>query len=77
LIALSHEYRTQVPFPTGNGELFSSQYRTWGLQVEVRLLSATLSYQFRNFMNEEFVQVPGFAMPRPTNFYGVRWEFWN
>lgn len=77
LIALTHEYRTQVPFLAGNGELLASQYRTWGLQVEVRLLSATLSYQFRNFMNEEFMQVPGFAMPRPTNFYGVRWEFWN
>jgi hypothetical protein len=77
LIALTHDYRTQVPFPSGTTELLSSQYRTWGLQVEVRLLSATLSYQLRNFMNEEYSQVPGFVMPRPINFYGVRWEFWN
>lgn len=78
LAAVTHEYRTQVPFPTSGAlPLESSQYRTWGFQLEIRLLTATLSYQFRNFMNEEYEQVPGFAMPRPLNYYGVRWHFFN
>lgn len=78
LAAVTHEYRTQVPFPTtGALALESSQYRAWGFQLEIRLLTATLSYQFRNFMNEEYQQVPGYWMPRPLNYYGVRWHFFN
>lgn len=78
LLAVTHEYRTQALFPTtGLGPLESSQYRTWGLLLEVRLLTATLTYQYRNFMDEEYQQVPGFFMPRPLNYYGVRWNFFN
>lgn len=77
LIAFTHEYRTQAPFPIAAGFVEPSQFRTWGLLLEVRLLTATLTYQYRNFMNEEFQMVPGFPMPRPINYYGVRWNFAN
>lgn len=78
LLAVTHEYRTQALFPTTGPEpLSSSQYRTWGLLLEIRLLTATLTYQYRNFMDEQYQQVPGFFMPRPLNYYGVRWNFFN
>lgn len=78
LLAVTHEYRTQALFPTSGPEpMESSQYRSWGLLLEIRLLTATLTYQFRNFMDAQYEQVPGFLMPRPINYYGVRWNFFN
>jgi hypothetical protein len=78
LAALTHEYRTAAYFPLASGELLaSSQYRSWNFLLEIRLLAATLSYQFRNLLNEQYTQVPGFRMPRPVQFYGVRWDFFN
>lgn len=77
LFAVSHEYRTQAYFPLGDEILASSQYRTIGAQLEIRLLQATLTYQFRNVLNEIHQQVPGYFMHRPVQFYGVRWYFFN
>lgn len=78
LLAITHEYRSPALFPTSSGDTFSTQhYRTWGLLLEIRLLTATLTYQYRNFMDERYQQVPGFNMPRPINFYGIRWNFFN
>lgn len=77
LFAVSHEYRTQAAFPWLEETLQSSQYRTLGFILEIRLLQATISYQFRNFLNEEYAQVPGFLNPRPVQVYGVRWNFFN
>ena len=78
LAAITHEYRSQALFPVSPTEILrSSQYRTWNFLLEVRLLSATLSYQYRNFFLSDYSQVPGFRMPRPVNFYGIRWNFYN
>jgi hypothetical protein len=77
LAAITHEYRTAAYFPIEDEQLRSSQYRTLGFLLEIRLLTATLSYQFRNLLNEQYTQLPGFQMPRPVQFYGVRWEFFN
>jgi hypothetical protein len=78
LAAITHEYRSYAFFPTSETELLrSSQYRTWGLLLEIRLLNATLTYQFRNFLLSDYTQVPGFRMPRPVNFYGIRWNFYD
>ena len=66
-------------FPT-NGVppiLAASGYRTISTLLEIRILSATVSWQFRNLLGEPYAQVPTFRMPRQTNFYGVRWEFYN
>lgn len=77
LAAVTHEYRSQAYFPTRNGLMEASQYRTINAQLEIRLLQATLSYQFRNLLNEQYQQVPGFYMHRPVQYYGVRWYFFN
>lgn len=77
LASVTHEYRTGAFFPIADERLQSSQYRVWSAQLEIRLLQATLHYQFRNFMNAEYQQVPGFFMHRPVQFYGVRWYFFN
>jgi len=77
LAAVTHEYRTQAYFLTGDGRVAASQYRTINAQLEIRLLQATLSYQFRNLLNEQYQQVPGYFMHRPVQYYGVRWYFFN
>ncbi len=77
LASVTHEYRTQAYFLTADGQLATSQYRTINAQLEIRLLQATLSYQFRNLLNEQYQQVPGFFMHRPVQYYGVRWYFFN
>jgi hypothetical protein len=45
--------------------------------IEIRILQAVLTYQYRNLLVEQFVTVPRYQMPRQTQFYGVRWDFWN
>ena len=40
-------------------------------------LVAVLSWQFRNVMGDRYEYLLGFQLPRQTQFYGVRWEFWN
>lgn len=77
--ALTHEYRGRALFPMAAPALplETPVYRTWGFLLEVRILRAVLSYQFRNVFGLQYQQVPGFMMPRQTNYYGVRWEFVN
>jgi hypothetical protein len=73
-----HEYRSSVRYPFLRGDqsvLTDPGYRTISTLLEIRILSATISWQFRNLLGERYTQVPGFAMPRQTNFYGVRWSF--
>src|SRR4030095_1384752 len=61
LLAVTHDYRSQALFPTADGLLESSQYRMWSAELEIRLLTATISFQYRNFLGAEFQQVPGFT----------------
>jgi hypothetical protein len=79
LFSAVHEYRSGVLFPVnGVPALVSAPgYRTVSTLLEIRILSATVSWQFRNIVGERYSQVPFFIMPRQTNFYGVRWEFYN
>ncbi len=79
LAAVTHEYRSRTFFPVAAPGIPESSdvYRTWGLLLEVRILRAVLSYQFRNILGYPYEQVPGYLMPRQTNFYGVRWGFVN
>lgn len=81
LASLQHEYRSSVHFPViAAGELTSirvSDARSLSFLLEIRVVSAVLSYQFRNLLGQPYQTIPGFLMPRQTQFYGVRWEFWN
>jgi TonB-dependent receptor-like protein len=75
--SVMHEYRTAALFPRGDEVVKSSQYRTIGTLLEIRLLDAVLFYQFRNLLGDIYEQVPGLIMPRQAQLYGVRWEFYN
>lgn len=77
LLAVTHDYRSQVLFPTATGVVESPQYRLWSAELELRLLTATISFQYRNFLGAEYQQVPGFRMPSITSIYGIRWTFLN
>ena len=77
LLAVTHDYRSEALFPAANGLVESSQYRTWSAELEVRLLTATVFFQYRNFLGAEYQQVPGFTMPSITSIYGIRWSFIN
>jgi hypothetical protein len=73
-----HEYRSGVRFPIGKSDVLAVPgYRTISTLLEIRILDATVSWQFRNVLGERYTQVPFFSNPRQTNFYGVRWEFKN
>jgi hypothetical protein len=78
LASAAHEYRTQVRFPVPGGQdQLSSQYRVISTLLELRLYDAVISWQYRNILGEIYTVVPGFAMPRAINYYGVRWNFFN
>jgi hypothetical protein len=77
----THEYRSSTKFPvsltTGDAIISVPDSRTYNFLLEIRIVSAVLSYQFRNIRGDLYQLVPGYLMPRQTQFYGVRWEFWN
>jgi hypothetical protein len=75
--SVAHDYRSGVSFPTATGPVSVRGYRTVSSLLEIRILSAIVSWQFRNFLGESYKQVPDYLLNRQTNFYGVRWEFWN
>ena len=80
-MSLSHEYRSSTKFPVGDASSPSvasvPDSRVYNFHLEIRIVSAVLSYQFRNIRGDPYELVPGYLMPRLNQFYGVRWEFWN
>ena len=73
-----YEYRSSVRFPLpGDSSVTTGHVRTVAFKIEIRIQTAVISYQFRNLLQERYELVPGFLMPRQTQFYGVRWDFWN
>jgi hypothetical protein len=81
LASVTHEYRSTTRFPrlVGGVETIDprSGFRSVTALLEIRIVNAVASYQFRNLRGELYETVPGYLMPRQTQFYGVRWEFWN
>jgi hypothetical protein len=78
LTSLAHEYRSTTRFPLKDNTVLSvGDSRTLAFKLEIRIQTAVVSYQFRNVLQERYSYVPGFSMPRQTQFYGVRWDFWN
>ncbi len=78
--AVIDEYRGRTYFPTfadAVDPVFVAPWNAMTVQLEIRILSGTLSYQLRNALNRRFEVVPGFVMPGPINYYGLRWTFWN
>jgi hypothetical protein len=78
LTSLSHEYRSSSRFPVGADSVVTSPgFRVLAFKLEIRVQTAVVSYQFRNLLQEKYSEIPGFNMPRQTQFYGIRWDFWN
>ena len=77
LASLAHEYRSNTRYQAADSVRTALGYRAVDFKLEIRIQSAVVSYQFRNLLQQQFAQVPGFFMARQTQFYGVRWEFWN
>jgi hypothetical protein len=78
LTSLAHEYRSSSRFALADGDVRTAAgFRTLSFKLEIRIQSAVVSYQFRNLLQEKYAEVPGYIMPRQTQFYGVRWDFWN
>ena len=78
LTSLAHEYRSSSRFPVAADTVrIAPGYRTLTFKLEIRVQTAVVTYQFRNLLQEKYAQVPGYNLPRQTQFYGVRWDFWN
>ena len=78
LSSLAHEYRSNSYFSTGADSVrIALGSRSLAFKLEIRIQSAVVSYQFRNVLQQKYAQAPGFFLPRQTQFYGVRWDFWN
>lgn len=77
LASAVHEYRSGSAIPLATGAVETSGYRTISTLLQVRILSAEVFWNFRNILGERYAQVAGYPLPRLTNIYGVRWEFWN
>lgn len=76
--SLAHEYRSNTHFATADGaDRTALGFRSLDFRIEIRIQTAVVSYQFRNLLQEKYAQVPGFNLPRQSQFYGVRWDFWN
>jgi hypothetical protein len=77
LASAAHEYRSSSLWPDTGGPIRVLGYRTVSTLLQVRILSAEVFWNLRNILGERYSQIPGYAAPRITNIYGVRWEFWN
>jgi hypothetical protein len=77
---LSHEYRGAVQFidslRVGTTRL-AQPNQAISFLLELRLKTAVLGWSYRFSGNPGYQLIPGLPMPRPLQYYGVRWEFWN
>ena len=78
LTSIAHEYRSSSLFPVdATNNRSAGGYRLLSFKIEIRVQTAVVTYQFRNLLQERYAEIPGFLMARQTQFYGVRWDFWN
>lgn len=78
LLGVRHQYRGASLFPdAGGGTIRVSGHRTLDAMLEFRIVDAVLSYQYRNLLVADYSMVPQFQMYRQTQYYGIRWYFWN
>ena len=77
LLSVRNDYRSKVLVPVEGGVLPAAGEHTLSSLLEIRIASAVLSWQVRNIIGSRNYLGPDYLRPRTTNFYGVRWEFWN
>lgn len=77
LASAVHEYRSHLIWPDSSAPIRVKGYRTFSTLLQFRIVSAEVFWNFRNVLGERYNHVPGYRLPRLSNVYGVRWEFWN
>lgn len=77
LASAVHEYRSTTFWPDTTAIIRTKGYRTVSTLIQVRIIQAEVFWNFRNILGERYEHVPGYRLPRLSNVYGVRWEFWN
>jgi hypothetical protein len=78
LFGVRHQYRGASLFPDASGGTIRvSGHRTLDAMLEFRIVDAVLTYQYRNLLVADYSMVPQFPMFRQTQYYGIRWYFWN
>jgi hypothetical protein len=77
LFSARHEFRSGALVPVGPDLLPGVGEHTVSALLEIRIQTAVISWQVRNIVGSRNYQLPDYLRPRTTNFYGVRWEFWN
>lgn len=77
LFSAQHEYRSASFIPSGAGLLRAQGERSLTSRLEIRIAGAVISWQMRNIGGTRNYEAANYLLPRTTNFYGVRWEFWN
>ena len=77
LASVIHEYRSSALWPDSSGAIRVPGYRTLSTLLQFRILDAEVFWNFRNILGERYAHIPGYRLPRLSNIYGVRWEFWN
>jgi hypothetical protein len=71
------EHRGEYTIPLEGGDVVTTSATPVTSTLEIRIKSATISWQFRNLFGAAYETVPGFEMPSRLNLYGVRWNFTN
>ena len=75
-----HEYRSTTLFPAPDAVRTTNVpgEQVLSTLIEIKIRSAYISWQLRNIVSTQYGIIPGYlASRRATNFYGVRWEFYN
>jgi hypothetical protein len=71
------EHSGEMLAPVSSGDVTLISANTISTILEIRVKTATVSWQFRNVMATQYETVPGHRMPALLNLYGVRWNFSN
>jgi len=82
LFSVRGDYRSNVrfpvvTFPVTDAWVTSQQSRILSSMLEIRILNAVVTWQYRNLLGSRYDIIPGYEMPHQVNLYGVRWDFWN
>jgi hypothetical protein len=76
-LSLRAEHRSEYLMPLVDRDTVMAAAMPMTSTLEIRIKSATISWQFRNLFGAPYETVPGFKMPSRLNLYGVRWNFTN
>ena len=73
-----YDYRSPARFLTAAGTVTEPRgSNILSTLLEIRIRNAVVTWQYRNVTATNAAQVPGYLVPRLTNLYGVRWDFFD